>query len=118
MPGIILSGGYYAEQSVEVFVPSTGLSCSLPSLPYQRYYHTMDSLLICGGEYSSTSCLSFTSGQWNKSHTLEEQRYAHTSWQREDGLVLIAGTSSRYTSEIVGVAGGQEPSFAMQYSTR
>jgi hypothetical protein len=119
MPGIILSGGYYAEQSVEVFDPSTGLSCSLPDLPYERYYHTMDGLLICGGEYSSTSCLSFTSGQWNKSHTLVEPRYFHTSWQSEDGLVLMAGSSSRYSSEIVAKTGGQEgPSFPIKYKTR
>ena len=124
MPGMILSGGYDAgaRNNVEVFVPSTGLSCSLPALPDQRYEHTMDSLLICGGgPYSSTAattCLSFTSGQWITSHTLVEERYYHTSWQTEQGLVLMGGVLSPDTSEIVATAGGQGgPSFAMQYST-
>ena len=121
MPGIILSGGYGAHTSVEVFVPSTGLSCSLPALPDERYEHTMDSLLICGGIYTSTAattCLSFTSGQWITSHTLVEKRADHTSWQTEQGLVLMGGEGSPYTSEIVATAGGQGgPSFAMQYST-
>jgi hypothetical protein len=119
MPGIIISGGTDAGQSVEVFVPSTGLSCSLPALPDYRNGHTMDSLLICGGYGSSsdTTCLSFTSGQWITSHTLVEQRYAHISWQTEQGLVLMGGDYSPYTSEIVATAGGQGgPSFAMQYS--
>ena len=119
MPGIILSGGDGARTSVEVFVPSTGLSCSLPALPDERYEHTMDSLLICGGYGSSaTTCLSFTSGQWITSHNLVEERYYHTSWQTEQGLVLMGGVHSLDTSEIVATAGGQGgPSFAMQYST-
>jgi hypothetical protein len=81
----------------------------------------MDSLLICGGyDYSTaaTTCLSFTSGQWITSHTLVEKRYAHTSWQTEQGLVLLGGVYSPDTSEIVATAGGQGgPSFAMQYRT-
>ena len=120
MPGIILSGGWGAWTSVEVFVPSTGLSCSLPALPDQRSYHTMDSLLICGGWDSSTAttCLSFTSGQWITSHTLVEERFHHTSWQTEQGLVLMGGQGFPDTSEIVATAGRQGgPSFAMQYST-
>ena len=87
MPGIIMSGGggaFSSVEAVEVFVPSTGLSCSLPALPDERYAHTMDSLLICGGyDYLTiaTTCLSFTSGQWITSHTLVEERCDHTSWQ-------------------------------------
>ena len=106
---------------MEVFVPSTGLSCSLPALPDERFDHTMDSLLICGGYDSSTltTCLSFTSGQWIPSHTLVEARYDHTSWQTEQGLVLMGGDYSLDTSEIVAKAGEQgRPSFAMQYRTR
>jgi hypothetical protein len=120
MPGIILSGGYH-ETSVEVFVPSTGQACSLPSLPDERWGHTMNSLIICGGPYYSTTpttCLSFTSGQWITSHTLVEERYDHSSWQTEQGLVLIGGNASPITSEIVATAGDQGgPSFAMQYIT-
>ena len=121
MTGIIISGGFGAQTSVEVFVPSTGQSCLLPNMPDERFGHTLDSLLICGGYEVSTSttCLSFTSGQWITSHTLVEERYGHCSWQTEQGLVLMGGLHhSADTSEIVATTGGQGgPSFAMQYST-
>ena len=121
MPGIIIAGGFGGLADVEVFVPSTGLSCSLPALPDERYGHTMDSLLICGGyDYSTTdtTCLSFTSGQWITSHTLADERYHHSSWQTDQGLVLMGGIASPGTSEIVSTAGNHGgPSFAMQYNT-
>eukprot|EP00091_Calanus_sinicus_P012997 TRINITY_DN28997_c0_g1_i1.p2 TRINITY_DN28997_c0_g1~~TRINITY_DN28997_c0_g1_i1.p2 ORF type:complete len:163 (-),score=50.34 TRINITY_DN28997_c0_g1_i1:16-447(-) len=92
--GIILSGGGEALTSVEVFDPSTGLSCSLPNLPEERFAHTMDNLLICGGEESGTTCLSFSSGEWMTSLTLLEERYDHTSWQTDQGLVLMGGSEA------------------------
>ena len=119
MPGILISGGYLAEYTAEVYVPSTGLSCSLPDLPNKRKYHTMDGLLICGGQYEGTTCLSFISGEWITSHNLLESRYFHTSWQTEQGLVLMGGSSSRETTEIVAMDGEQGgSSFAMQHETR
>jgi len=114
-----MSGGNGASYSVEVFVPSTGLSCSFPTLLDQRTGHTMDGLLICGGSYTSNrhTCLSFISGQWVISHTLVEERYLHTSWQTEQGLVLMGGIISPDTSEIVATSGGQGgPSFDMHDS--
>ena len=125
MPAILLSGGYDADdtvnRSVEVFSPSTGQSCSLPSLPDERFRHTMDSLLICGGYDSAStasSCLSFSSGQWVFSHTLEEGRADHTSWQREQDILLMGGYVP-YTSEIVHMGGEQgEESFAMEYDSK
>merc|ERR1719186_1894257 len=71
--GILISGGHHTTAegtSVEVYVPSTGQSCSLPSLPDDRWGHSMDmdsitsSPLICGGYDSAStasSCLSFSS---------------------------------------------------------
>ena len=114
-----MSGGCGAYTNVEVYVPSTGQSCSLPSLPDERISHTMDSLYICGGDYSSsTNCLHFSSGQWYTSHTLVEKRYGHSSWQTDQGLVLMGGGGSPSTSEIVPTAGEQGgPSFDMQYYT-
>ena len=115
--GIILSGGNRPDgTSVEVFVPSTGKSCSLPSLPDGRAYHTMDGNLICGG-YGISNCLSFSSGQWIITNTLLQSRYCHSSWQADQGLVLMGGYSLEqgYTSEILQMAGEQgESSFAMQ----
>merc|ERR1719153_1394297 len=49
--GILISGGD-SYGSVEVFNPTTGQSCELPSLPYQRSRHTMDGMTICGGIFN------------------------------------------------------------------
>ena len=129
MLGILMSGGLdnagnTCNTSVEVFVPSTGQSCTLPSLPDPgRYGHTMDGLLICGSSFDPTAaqnCLSFFSGRWLISHTLLEERGYQTSWKTDQGLVLMGGMQyeNAYTSEIVHMAGEQgEPSFAMEYES-
>ena len=60
--GVAVSGGEGALTNVEVYVPSTGLSCSLPPLPDDRDEHTMDSKYICGGVDTPTSCLHLLNG--------------------------------------------------------
>ena len=79
-----------------MFIPDTGKRCILPNLPDDRRRHTINGLVVCGGgrcDYGDTctSCLTFTSGRWIKSHTLLHDRYDHTSWMSEEGLVLIGG---------------------------
>lgn len=130
--GIILSGGYNGEVDyedevfsglevdVEVFVPSTGLTCSLPSLPDGRQSHTMDGLYICGGSMypSIENCIHFSSGEWYISHSLAETRSGHSSWQTDQGIFLMGGFEG-YTSEFLpttGEQGGQ--SFPMEHETR
>jgi len=117
--GIIISGGDGAFTSVEVFYPTDDKqSCVLPSLPDQRTGHTMDSLEICGGVVTSTTCITFTSGQWVTSHALTEEREGHTSWSTEAGIVIMGGYYSGMTTELLteeeydGV-----PGFDMQYDT-
>merc|ERR1711892_97092 len=119
----LLSGGDWSD--VEVLFPLTGQSCSLRSnYNYPSRSHTMDGLTICGGYanpmyYNSTVCETFSSGEWVTSHTLVEERYAHCSWQTDQGVVLMGGGYSPYTSEIAPLGGGQsQPSFSMQHSTR
>ena len=103
---------------MEVFSPSTGQSCSLPSLPDSRQSHTMDSLLICGGYDTATTCLTFSSGEWITSHTLLEGRYGHSSIITDEGLVLMGGQDSLYSSEIVHLPGEQgEAAFDMHHNT-
>ena len=128
--GLLISGGYEAKSSVELFVPATGESCSLPNLPDERYGHTMNGLYICGGndiydspclnytgEWSpvencrspSTGCVHFTSGQWQYSpQTFVKPRRGHMSWQTEKGLVLMCGDYSYFTSEIIPTEEGHE----------
>ena len=75
----MISGGSPSSsvgKSVEVFVPSTGQHCTLPDLPAERYLHTMEEMVVCGGPYSDTgtSCLSLTDDGWETTTTLLERR--------------------------------------------
>merc|ERR1711874_743937 len=116
--GILITGGNGARTSAEVFTVSGGQSCVLPSLPDQRWGHTSNSLTMCGGASTSTSCISFSSGVWVPSHSLAEKRKYHTTWQREEGLLLLGGKSSSTTTELF-TEGSEEgvPAFSLQYST-
>ena len=69
--GLIISGGYYSIQSLEVYIPSTGHHCTLTDLPAVRYGHTMEEMLVCGGDdqnlsggSTQTSCLTLTDSNW------------------------------------------------------
>jgi len=123
--GLIISGGSPFDsvgQSVEVYVPSTGQHCELPDLPASRYDHTMEDRTICGGGYSNsdtlTSCLSLTDeGTWNKTATLLEGRYDHSSWASPSGLILLGGGGSIRTSEKIGEDGTSRNSFKLNYTT-
>ena len=115
-PGLVISGGEGASTSVEMFIPSTNHSCTLPSLPHERSGHTMSGLTICGGLFTSTTCLQLSSGVWSVSHTLQDERYGHSSWQSDQqGLILMGGLVSAMASEVVGQGG---VSFDMTYHTR
>ena len=121
IPGILISGGYRTKSSVEVLNPSSGKTCSLPSLPDWRDYHTSTGLTLCGGAwYTSTSCITFSSGEWVTSHTLAESRYDHSAWMTNNkNIILIGGFDSSKTSEtlIEGVT-STEPGFTLRYDAR
>jgi len=119
--GILISGGD-SYGSVEVFNPTTGQSCELPSLPYQRFRHTMDGMTICGGvsDDNGNTCLTFSSGQWVNSHTLTQDRSDHCSWSTSDGIVLLGGDmwDSQTTTETVRQGElDSQPGFTLQYRT-
>ena len=119
LSGIVISGGVGRDTSVELFNPlDDKQGCLLPSLPDERRYHTMDSLVICGGSFTTTTCITFTSGQWVTSHALTEQRYDHTSWSTDAGILLMGGSYSGRTTELIsqGVYDAV-PGFDMQYTT-
>ena len=52
------------------------------------------------------------------SHSLAEERYYHTSWEREEGLLLLGGRESPTTTELL-TEGSEEgvPAFSLQYRT-
>ena len=122
---LIMTGGRNGGRlsSVELYVPSTNTSCSLPSLPVGTLGHSQDGLLLCGGVGNSgQSCHTFhpDSGEWVKTHNLSEEREYHSSWQREDGtIVLMGGDDSPTTTEIVSDSRAvSTPGFSLKYDTR
>jgi len=123
--GILISGGVGdgAYTSVEVFSP--GYQCVLPSLPGKRVDHTMDNMTLCGGDYTSTSCITFSSGKWVTSHAMAERRSGHTSWNiKEEGKIILMGggydlnSNGGNTTETIteGEYDGV-PGFSMKYNT-
>ena len=76
----------------------------------------MSGLTICGGEDTTTTCLQLSSGVWSVSHTLEEERDGHSSWQSDkQGVILMGGRfTSGMSSEVLGQGG---ESFDMRYLT-
>ena len=124
--GILITGGYDAYSSAEVFLPSTSTSCQLPGLVarHGRDRHSQDGLLACGGGCCGpdpdTSCEEFrpATGTWARtSHTLQQERQNHVSWSVEEGTLLMGGFKHETTSEIVKHDGTTETSFEMKYDT-
>jgi len=108
----------------EVFIPSSGKSCSIPELPDTRISHTMDSEYLCGGNWVhnpdvQTTCLKFEDNQWTYSHTLSHKRSSHSSWMTNKGLLLMGGWLSATTTELLPLDGGEGvPSFELEYKTK
>merc|ERR1711902_458916 len=123
---LIISGGYPLDSagiSVEVFVPTTGQHCQLPSLPGgRRSDHSVNDRTICGGGvynvYSASrrSCLTLNSnGNWLETTSLLEQRYHHSSWASPSGLILMGGRGSKRTTEKIEADGTSTYSFELKY---
>ena len=65
-----------------------------------------------------TLCYQLTSAGWTRSHTLIHKRWYHSSWEVEDGVILLGGTYSAVTtSEIAKWDGTTEELFRMKYPT-
>ena len=87
--------------STELFLPSTGKSCSLKSLPLVNYQPTLDpfddGLITCGGTNSQYQmlCHKFTPslpyGTWSIFTTMIHKRRLHTSLSTGGRLLLVGG---------------------------
>ena len=105
---LIITGGQDDAESlstVEVFVPSTNKTCSLPSLPVKTIHHSQDQLTQCGGAESPKTCYTFTNGTWLETATLINERISHRSWSSPDGIVLIGGHRQERTTEKISHSG-------------
>ena len=64
------------------------------------------------------SCETLKDGSWKLSHSLQYERWAHTSWETDAGVYLLGGTPSPTTSELVVGPTGTIQTFQMKYPTR
>ena len=122
--GVLITGnGGPPLDTAELYVPSTGYSCSLPKLPDDREYHTLESSgLLCGGYYTRETCLQWSpdTGSWSEELTLDTERYHHVSWTPDNGIgtyLMGGGGYSGRTSTLVKHDGTQEAAFTLKYMT-
>ena len=91
-------------------------------MPQSKYHYTQSGLTACGGLDSDTrrSCIKFEDGSWTTlTDNLVEERYSHSSWINPDGdILLIGGSGSLTTTEIVSQNGTSIRSFDLKYDTR
>ena len=101
--GIIVVGGQGSTTSVEFWTPVLPDStCSLPTLPRSMSSQPTVSwiwgaVLACGGG----SCLRLESSGWVEGPGLREIRNYHTSATTSRGLLLIGGSTSPGTTELL-----------------
>ena len=119
---VLITGGEGALQSAEIYQPNRHSACVLPDLPDQRYGHTQDGSLLCGGWGTNRSCRRWnsTTGAWDLlTESLTKKRRAHTSWTPVDGSVtyLMGDDGSEKTSEAIGKENLVTASFPLQHKT-
>ena len=122
-----MSGGINSGRelsSTELFLPSTGKSCSL-QYGTARERHTLDqlddgTLLACGGTDDRTKykyCHQFVPsppyGTWTMFARLRYSRYDHTSLVSGGKVLLLGGGITYDSTEVVG----GDQSFNLQQST-
>ena len=119
---VLITGGNHLD-TAELYLPSLGTSCSLPSLPEVRAYHTGDNDILCGG-FGNSDCLQWSpsNGSWEELVALDSWnlRYYHVSWTPGSGIgtYLMGGTGSGRTSTLIKPDGTQETGFTLKYDTK
>ena len=125
--GVLITGSYnYPRGTAELYVPSSGESCSLPKLDI-RYKHSVESSgLLCGGGYhetdTSNTCLKWSpdTGSWEEEEQhLHPGRWNHVSWTPDNGMgtYLMGGANRGTTTTLIKHDGTQEAAFPLQYDT-
>jgi len=101
----LVTGGYNADQSVEIYSSEGSCNRHLPDLPDKRYVHTVNFvdgiLLLCGGGSSitRTSCLEMDKDFTMVPHsTTTVERGWHSSVVMGGQLTLLGGEYPSYNS--------------------
>jgi len=120
---IIVTGGVSADTSVDLLFNNGSYYCGLPNLPEDRYIHSQNGFVTCGGGHENStrkSCLTFVDGEWQQTHyPLLEERVCFSSWETSNGgIYLFGGAQSPYTSEVVDADGNTESGFDLTDDTR
>ena len=123
--GIILTGssGKVGERSgsVEVLSSDGAPLCSLPDLPFETWGHTQDGLTTCGGIGSmQRRCYTFdtTTGTWNNSYNLNEEKKYHNQWRVNEGLLLVGGSNGVKSAEFLLNGNKVDTRFELKYTAR
>ena len=119
--GVLITGGDSGGNTTELYLPFSGVSCTLPSLPDSRAFHTVtEGGLLCGGEVTIDSCIMWSpdSGTWDEALTLDFKRRDHVSWTPSSGntgTYLMGGYPNFNTTTLVNNDGSQEPGFPLKH---
>ena len=105
-PAVLITGGFGAKKLAEIYHLERNSSCKLGDLPEERWHHTQDGDLLCGGWFTNKSCRRWNpaTGTWDLvTESLTEERVDHISWTPVDGTVtyLIGGYYSPSTSHVI-----------------
>ena len=100
----VVGGSGPAGYSAEILHADGTSWCSKMLFSKPQYYHTMSGMTVCGGLFIKNECWSvhnITWGTWPGSVSLRNRRQYHSSWNTNDGIVLMGGGYSKSTSELV-----------------
>ena len=126
-PDAVLITGQPYSDTAELYVPSSGVSCSLPPLPDTRYGHTVENTgLLCGGygiEVEDT-CLQWSpdTGTWEELLTFDNiqlGRADHVSWTPgpDLGTYLMGGAKDGMSTTWIKPDGTHDTGFPLKYDT-
>ena len=121
---ILITGGWDARQSAEIFLPWENSTCELPPLPDQRVHHMQSGNTLCGGWYTERSCIQWSVQQrgWvTLPLTFTEGRWYSSVWRvsQDNSLVIMGGDyGARKNSETVSMdEASTRRTFEMKYKT-
>ena len=123
-----MSGGNGAAGTIQSVELLHGPWCSFPDLPGARLGHTQTGLVACGGgdpgsSGTETTCVKLRIDifigklSWIQINKLKKERYYHTSWESPEGTVLMGGSVSGDTTELLDDNGGSSMHFPLKYWT-